>query len=152
MWDKITKQLSKYESAVLTGRDAQGYPFSVRCMPQVDIHAQMLRVQLPPGVLLQPGPASLLCHRHNELLWDMESFLLRGNLVQVQDEQGWNFLPQQFIPGTPGTGVGAIISSLRWLLTSRQSARRYLEKRNLPRPSIPWSEIMEVKEQARRSR
>ena len=84
MWDKITKQLSKYESAVLTGRDAQGHPFSVRCMPQVDIHAHVLRVQLPPSVLLQPGPASLLCHRHNALLWDMESFLLRGNLVQVE--------------------------------------------------------------------
>jgi hypothetical protein len=150
MWDKITKQLSKYDSAVLTGKDAQGYPYSVRCIPKVDIQAQMLSVQLPPGVLLQPGPASLLCHRHNELLWDMESFLLRGKLAQ--DEQGWNFLPQQFISGTPGTGVGALISSLRWLLASRRSARRYLEKRNLPRPSIPWSEIMEVKDQARHSR
>lgn len=150
MWDKITKHLSKYDSAVLTGKDAQGYPYSVRCMPRADIHAQMVRVQLPPGVVLQPGPASLLCHRHNELLWNMASFLLRGNLAQ--DEQGWHFLPQQFIAGTPGTGAGALISSLRWLLTSRQSARRYLEKRSLPRPSIPWSEIREVKDQARRSR
>ncbi len=150
MWDKITKNLKKYQSAVLTGIDAHGYPFSVRCVPEMDKSAQVLRVQLPPGVQLQAGPASLLCHQHNELLWNMESFLLRGSLKQ--DEQGWKFQPQQFIPGTPGAGLKALLPSVRWLLASRGTAKRYLEKRHLPRPSVPWDEILEVKDQAQRTR
>lgn len=63
----------------------------------------------------------------------------------AQDEQGWNFHPQQFIPGTPGAGMGAIPPAVRWVLDSQRSARRYLEKRHLPRLRIPWDEIKEVK-------
>jgi hypothetical protein len=149
MWDKIARELKKYDSAVLTAGDPQGYPFSVRCLPAVDAHAHVLRVQPPPGVLLQPGPASLLCHRHNELLWDMQSFLIRG--VLAQDEQGWSFLPRRFIPGTPGSGPGALLPSVRWLLNSRRSAARYLKKRQLPRARIPWDEIRALKTLARRT-
>ncbi|SRR2546430_4129505 len=150
MWDKITRNLKKYQRAVLAGMDAMGCPFSVRCVPEMDANAQVLRVQLPPGVQLQSGPASPLCHEHNELLWNMESFLLRGNLMQ--DGQGWSFQPQQFIPGAPGAGLRALLPSVRWLLDSRGTAKRYLEKRHLPRPSVPWDEIMEVKAQALRTR
>src|SRR6266480_6916084 len=74
----LTRNLKKYQRAVLAGMDAMGCPFSVRCVPEMDANAQVLRVQLPPGVQLQSGPASPLCHEHNELLWNMESFLLRG--------------------------------------------------------------------------
>ncbi len=149
MWDKITKNMKKYQTAVLTAIDANGSPFSVRCVPGLDANVQVLRVQLPPEVQLQTGPASLLCHRHNELLWEMESFLLRGTLER--DEQGWNFHPQQFIPGAPGTGLRGILPSVRWVLDCRRSARLYLEKRHLPRPRIPWNEIQEVKAQALQS-
>ena len=150
MWNKITRNLKKYQSAVLTGIDAHDYPFGVRCVPEMDANAQVLRVQLPPGVQLQPGPASLLCHQHNELLWNLESFLLRGSLMQ--DGQGWSFQPQQFIPGSPGTGLRALLPFVRWVLDCRRSARLYLETRHLPHPRVPWDEIMEVKAQALRAR
>jgi hypothetical protein len=146
MWNKITRNLKKYQSAVLTGMDAHGSPFSVRCVPEMDANSQVLHVQLPPGVQLHPGPASLLCHQHNELLWNLESFLLRGSLMQ--NGQGWNFQSQQFIPGGPGTGLAVV----RSLLDTKRAARRYLQKRHLPRPRVPWDEIVEVKAQALRAR
>ena len=49
MGDKITRNLKKYQRAVLAGMDAMGCPFSVRCVPEMDANAQVLRVQLPPG-------------------------------------------------------------------------------------------------------
>jgi hypothetical protein len=146
MWDNIVELLSKYPNAVLTGIDATGYPFSVRCIPTVDMKVEVLHIQALPGVQWQAGPANLLCHRHDELLWNLESFLLKGNLVQ--DEQGWNFHPSQFIAGTPGTGPGALIATIRWLRESRRRARQYLAKRNMRRPRVPWREIGGVKEEA----
>ncbi len=36
MWDDIVRNLAKFPNGVLTSTDADGYPFSVRCMPQID--------------------------------------------------------------------------------------------------------------------
>ena len=147
MRDKIAANLKQYQSAVLTGIDANGYPLSVRCVPEMEAADLRLRVQVSPGVLLQPGPANLLCHRHNEMLWEMYRFLLRGDLEK--DDQGWIFSPHHFISGTPGTGVRAFLPTLRWLLGSRRQASRYLQRRQLSRPRIPWGEIQELKAQSR---
>lgn len=146
MWDKIDKNLKKYSSTVLTAIDGQGSPYSIRCTPIVDQQQQILRFDLPSYVALQPGAASLLCHKHDEKLWNMESFLLKGELLR--EEQTWIFRPQQYIPGTPGTGPGALIASFRWLLACRRSAQKYLEKRQVKRPMVPWDEIQELKVQA----
>ncbi len=35
---------------------------------------------------------------------------------------------------------------------SRKNARRYLQKRGLPRPRIPWDEVNAIKGQAREGR
>jgi len=102
MWAEITKHLYRFESAVLSGLDEAGYPFSVRCRPYPDASgAEVLTVWLPPDTPLRPGPASLLCHSHDENLWNLESFLVRG--VLVRDAGGWSFHPGQFIPGV---GIG----------------------------------------------
>src|SRR5262245_31125684 len=97
MWDELLKQLAGFQSAVITGIDADGYPFSMRCRPSPDPSAQTLRVQVPPDAPLQPGPASLLCHKHDQFLWRQESFIVRGMLAH--DEQGWAFQPKQLLPG-----------------------------------------------------
>jgi len=143
MWDDIKKYLPDFESAVLTGVDAEGYPFSVRCQPEADDAAQVLRVQLPAGIPLQPGPAGLLCHRHDENLWKLRSFLVRGTLSQ--DEKGWKFQPLRFIPGA---GIGGLPATVRFFTGSRRNASRYLKKRGLARPRIPWDDINAVKKQA----
>jgi hypothetical protein len=144
MWDDIMKHLPDFESAVLTGVDAEGYPFSVRCWPYPDAAAaEVLRVQLAADTLIQPGPASLLCHKHDENLWNLKSFLVRGALSR--DERGWKFEPLRFIPGA---GIGGLPAMARFFIGSRRNAARYLKKRGLARPRIPWDEINAVKKQA----
>jgi hypothetical protein len=143
VWDDVKKHLPDFESAVLTGVDAEGYPFSVRCQPETDDAAEVLRVRLPAETPLQDGPASLLCHRHDENLWKLKSFLVRGTLSQ--DEKGWKFEPLRFIPGA---GIGGLPATVRFFTGSRRNAARYLKKRGLARPRIPWDDVNAVKKQA----
>jgi len=143
MLDDVTKHLSDFPSAVLTGVDTEGYPFSARCQPTLDNAARALRIELAANIPIQPGPASLLCHRHDENLWNLKSFLVRGVLSREGD--GWTFEPQRFIPGA---GIGGLPAVARFFIGSRRNARRYLAKRGLARPRIPWDEINAVKAQA----
>jgi hypothetical protein len=39
---------------------------------------------------------------------------------------------------------------LRFLTDSRRKAKTYLDRRGLPRPTVPWAAIIAVKEQAKR--
>jgi len=135
------KHLYQFESAVLSGLDEEGYPFSVRCRPYPDTFGpDVLTVWLPPGTPIRPGPASLLCHSHDENLWNLKSFLVRG--VLVKDAGGWSFEPGRFIPGL---GIGGLPAMIRFFFSSRRNASRYLRERNLARPSIPWDEINAAK-------
>jgi hypothetical protein len=138
MWAEVSRHLYQFESSVLSGLDEEGYPFSVRCRPYVS-GAGVLTVWLPPGTPVQPGPASLLCHSHDENLWNLKSFLVRGDLVK--DATGWTFEPGQFIPGI---GIGGLPAMIRFFINSRRKASRYLQERDLARPSIPWDEIYAV--------
>ena len=129
-------------SAVISGRDAQGYPFSARCRPTPDAASHTLRVMLPPEAPIEPGPAGLLCHSHDDLLWKQESFGLRGALQRADD--GWRLEPLAIIPGISPD----VLSLGRFFIDSRRKAKAYLAKRNLPRPTIPWDDIIAVKKQA----
>lgn len=144
MWPELARLFPEFESAVLTGRDADGYPFSVRCRPLPDRAAQALRVQVGPAVPIQPGPASLLCHRHDERLWNQKSFLLRG--VLESDGDAWQFRPRQLVPGV---GLGGPLTFVRFVREARRAAARYLATRGLVRPRIPWAEVDAVKRTAR---
>jgi hypothetical protein len=144
VWDEIVRHLSDFESVVLTGMDAEGYPFSVRNRPHIDPFERMLLVRLPADAPIRPGPASLLCHRHDENLWKLKSFLVRGTLAR--EDGGWIFRPQTFIPGA---GIGGPMGMVRFVTGSRKNARRYLQRRGLPRPRIPWEGINTIKAQAR---
>lgn len=143
MWPKLVKNLALFSSAVLTGRDADGYPYSLRCIPQPDQAQHVLRLTLPADATLQTGPAGLLCHSHDEQLWDLKSFLVQGQLERVAD--GWVFRPQKF---TPSAGLNGPFGELITLVKARRVAQRYLEKRRLPRPSVPWEAIKALRKQA----
>jgi hypothetical protein len=140
MWTELLALLAEFDSAVLTARDADGYPFSARCQPQPDPASQSLRLQLAPSLPLQAGPASLLCHRHDEQLWGQKSFLVRGQLQLDGGEA--IFLPRQFVPGA---GLGGLRGMIGFMVRSRRAAASYLAARGLPRPSIPWSDINAIK-------
>lgn len=143
MWPEIVKRLPRFASAVLTGLDASGDPVSVRCRPTPDHHAQVLWVAVPEGLGMVAGPAGLLCHHHDEQLWGLKSFLLRGGLER--DGRGWVFRPCQLVPGMDTT----LLANLRVLRNGRRTAKRYLAARGLRRPTIPWAHYQQLKDQAR---
>ena len=145
MWAEIVRYLPKFNSAVLTGLDETGWPFSVRCCPQVDREAGVLRIRLPEGIALVPGRAGLLFHRHDENLWNLLSFILRGELAF--DGEDWTFRPAKFVPGM---GIGGLSSYVRFVLNGRKAAGRYLAQRGLPRPQVPWDEWMAVFKEVKR--
>jgi hypothetical protein len=136
MWDKLVKALGLFPDAVLTWVDADGYPLSIRVQPEPDAATQTLRFAIPAGLDLQSGPASLLAHSHNEKLWALKSFLARGRLEEEGDS--WAFRPLVFIPGP---GVGSPREQIGPLFKTRSTARRYLARRGLPRPAIPWDKV-----------
>jgi hypothetical protein len=143
-WARVMARLAEFSSAVLAGRDAQGYPYSVRCQPQPDHATRTLHVPELPGTLLQSGPASLLCHWHDERLWNQRSFLVRGMLMRSGAE--WVFQPRQYIEGV---GYGGLMGLVRFVVGARRNAASYLAKRGLPRPRIPWDEVIAAKRQAK---
>lgn len=146
MWPEIVSNLEKFSSAVLTGTDTEGYPFSIRCFPEVDHADQILRIRPPDDAPIQPGPAGLLCHFHDEGLWNLKSFLVRGSLEQ--NDGDWIFRPQKFIPGV---GMGGLIGDMKAMWKTRGIVNRYLEKHGLPRPKVPWDEIKALRAEAKKS-
>ncbi len=143
MWDDIIKYLPKFESAVLTGVDAEGYPFGIRCRPRADEEARVLRVQVPEDVPIRSGRASLLYHEHDENLWNLKSFMVRGDLRR--DGRECSFYPKTFVPGV---AVGGLRGMVQFVVGSRRTTNRYLGKRGLSRPVVPWREINAIKDRA----
>jgi hypothetical protein len=138
MWDDIVKNLKEYPSAVLTGLDENGYPISVRCKPEPIAAKRALRVRQTNGTGIQPGPAGLLCHRHDEWLWNLKSFLVRGRLER--DLDGWILRPRRVTRGTSKDLPGLV----RLVRDGRRNSRRYLRERGISRPSVPWDDINET--------
>jgi hypothetical protein len=142
MWGEIVKRLPRFSGAVLTGLDAGGDAVSVRCQPTLDQQARVLRVLVPDGLGIVPGPAGLLCHRHDEQLWSLKSFLIRGSLERTGHD--WVFRPRQLVRGMDTTAL----SNLRLLRAGRRTAKRYLATRGLRRPRIPWEHYAQLKDGA----
>ena len=143
MWADIVKNLAEYPSAVLTIVDDGGYPFSFRCKPEPDASSQTLRLQLFDGVSVKPGPASLLCHKHDEWLFNMKSFGVSGTLEE--DEQSWILRPRRFIPGISSKPL----ELLKMIRNGRKTTNNFLKKRGLKRQKIPWDEVKELYKEAK---
>jgi hypothetical protein len=97
---------------------------------------QRLRVDLPDYVKIQSGPAGLLCHRRDEKIWNLESFMVRGSLER--SDEGWLFQPKEFVSGVGGGVVGL----LKFVRNGRRRAKNHLKKRQLERPAVPWEKSM----------
>lgn len=135
MWSDLRTYSTRFSSAVLTGFDSKGYPFSVRCTPTFDDEQQVLRVVPVAGAAIEPGKAGLLFHQHNEQLWNLKMFQVLGQLTH--DGTGWIFTPERLIPGS---GLNSW-NDLQAMSRMRQAAKQYLAKRGLKRPLIPWARI-----------
>jgi hypothetical protein len=79
-------------------------------------------------------------HSHDAKLWNLRSYMLRGQLQSEGDS--WTFRPEKF---TPGAGMGGLLGFINFVRTSRRNAAQYLQKRNLPRPKVPWDQIIAAK-------
>ena len=80
MWAEAAKWLNKSPEAVLTGIDNDGYPVSVRVPTgPYDSATGELPVSLPDAVDGAEGPANLLCHSHDEKLWNLQDDHGQGN-------------------------------------------------------------------------
>lgn len=146
MWREIVANASRFDSAVLTFLDGGGVPYSLRCRVVVNYPNQALHIDPQTAAPLKAGSACLLWHRHDERLWGLLSFVVRGRLQL--DPEGWVLIPQQY---TPGMGIDGLVSYWRLLKNGRRTTRLYLEKRGLPRPKIAWDEWRALFEEVRSS-
>jgi len=125
--------LAAYTSVVLSARDRAGAVVMARTT--VVPAAEGYRVAVPDGVAVAEGPASLLVHRHDDKLSKLHNASVRG--VLAADEDGWLLRPDRLVE--PGVRNRAgLFDPLRVVRDCRATTRRYLERRNLERPRVPW--------------
>ncbi len=139
MWQQLEKYLPEFSNAVLSGLDPAGDLFSLRCRPVLVPAQQWLQMALPAVVPLQPGPACLLCHTHDERLWNLKSFVVRGELARPGVGGAWVLRPQQFIAGM---GIGGWRSYVHFVRNGRAATRRYFARRGQPQPHVDWDDLM----------
>jgi hypothetical protein len=143
VWAEAAKWLSKFPEAVVTAVDAEGYPISVRqtALPY-DPETGKMSVAWPAGVAVAEGPASVLCHSHDEKVWNIKAIQIKGLLERNAGE--WVFVSTAFSP-PPGMPIAF------WRLSrnGRAAARRYLDKRGLTAPAVNWDAIDELWRRAR---
>ncbi len=87
VWREVARALRRYNSAVLSARDGDGFPVTIRCVPAPDEDRLAFWVRVPDGLGVEAGPAWLLCHYHDEQFWGLRSFGARGSLERA--DGGW---------------------------------------------------------------
>ncbi|MFJ3772756.1 pyridoxamine 5'-phosphate oxidase family protein [Streptomyces sp. NPDC090075] len=135
-------QLARYPTAVLAARDASGAPVPARtrAVPTPEGFA----VTVPADCPAAPGPASLLVHRHDELLNHMHNALVRGELRE--SDTGWLLVPDKVVEPM---GTGRASDALSVLRTTKRATDRYLARRGLARPRVRWPEFKALARDAR---
>lgn len=137
------EQLSRYASAVLAARDASGAPVLARTRPAPTDGGYAMEV--PADCAAVPGPASLLVHRHDELMNNMHNALVRGRLETAGDRL--LLVPEKVVEPM---GSGRASDALGVLRRTKRATERYLERRALPRPKVRWDEFRALAAAARR--
>lgn len=137
MWANAAKWLAKFDEAVLTALDVDGYPVSVRVdSRKYDAKTGSLPTALPEALGAVEGPANLLCHFHDEKLWRLNAIQFRGRIEK--SDGGWVFQTTKFDPPRKP-------AFFHFLRNVNRSAQKYLDKRGLNRPEVSWAEIKELR-------
>lgn len=130
MWAEAAKAIAKFSEGVVTALDTRGYPVSVRLLslPYNGANGE-LPVSFPEALDVAPGPANLLCHFHDDKLWNMRAVSVKG---RVEARAGrWVFVTTAYQPE----------STLAMIKRMRRSGETYLEKRGLPPPVIDFDAV-----------
>lgn len=138
MWANAATQVAKFSEGVLTAVDANGYPVSVRQLAlPYDATDGSMPVTLPDALGAVEGPANLLCHFHDDKLWDMRAIQLKGRLERRGDT--WVFVTTSFTPP----------SMLQMIRGVQRSTQSYLDKRGLAKPQVAFDVINKLWERAK---
>ena len=128
-----SKQLKRFSEGVVNAVDAEGRPYSVRQTTLAwDAASGTMPVKIPDILGPVAGPASLLCHVHDENLWNMRAALVKGKLERRGD--GWVFVGTTFDPQSP----------IKMIMGVRKSMKSYLEKRGLDMPKVNFDAVAEL--------
>ena len=97
VWTEAAKWLNKFDEAVLTVTDDDGYPASVRVATR-SYDAATGELSLAPLEFLHAveGPANLLCHSHDEKIWNLQMLNVKGTIEKRDTD--WVFQTKSFEP------------------------------------------------------
>jgi hypothetical protein len=141
VWAEAAKWLSKFDEAVLTGVDAEGYPVSIRANPRdYDAATGTLPVSFPAALPVVEGPANVLAHSHDEKLWHLNMIQIKGRLESR--DGGWVFHSTNF-------NAPSKLAFVQFVRNNSTAAQKYLDKRGLKRPPVNWSAVKEIQRRAK---
>ncbi|BBZ52294.1 hypothetical protein H7H82_04270 [Mycobacterium heidelbergense] len=143
MWSDAAKGLAKFDEAMVTALDPAGYPVSIRQMtPCYDEATGEFTVVWPRGLSVSAGPAIVLCHSHDEKLWNIKQIQIKGRLERRADR--WVFITTGF-HRPPASQLGVF-----WRLARdmRRAGRRYLDQRGLEAPTVNWKALQVLRDRA----
>jgi hypothetical protein len=144
VWAEAAKWLGKFDGAVLTSVDADGYPVSIRVNSRdYDAATGTLAVTFPTAFHVVEGPANMLAHSHDEKLWKLNMIQIKGRL-EARSE-GWVFVSTKFDAPTK-------MAFVQFLRGNSASAHKYLDKRGLKRPLVDWAAVKEIQRRAKAGR
>ncbi len=139
MWAKAAKAVAGFSEGVVTAFDSHGMPISVRQLSlPYDATSGRMAVTIPDALDATAGPASLVCHFHDDAMWNMRAIQLKGRIER--DGASWVFVTTSFTPPS-------MIAMIRGI---HRSANQYLAKRNLPRPKVAFDVIDRLWEQVKK--
>lgn len=130
---RVRDALGRYPTGVFTGRDDQGWPYTVRATVTAATDGNSYLIKPVESVPVVSGAASLLWHRHGgRVNHQLSEFLVLG-AVSVGLEQ-LVFTPERIFVGVFNLADG-------WQERSRSSALRYLQQHNIDLPQINWQSL-----------
>jgi hypothetical protein len=122
----------RYDSAVLSFVEQDGFPFSIRVPVSVDRRGRTIHVDVDPvGAPLRPGRACVTAHDHDEELRWTRNFQVRGALSRHPDG-GWVVVPHRVVDGFELPPTGALIravSNIPKIRRFRKTAKRERARR-----------------------
>jgi Pyridoxamine 5'-phosphate oxidase len=130
--------LGRFPTAVLGAVDAAGAPLLMRTT--VAPVAGGFEVRAAPDAAVVAGPASLLVHQHDEKLSAAYTALVPGRLSELGGGR-WLLVPDRVIEPI---GSGRVADALHLVSGGRRATTRYLDRRGLKRPRVPWGEYRKL--------
>lgn len=144
MRSDAAKALATFPEGVVTAVDPDGYPVSVRQRSlRCDASTGEILVAWPQNIAVIEGPANVLCHSHDEKLWNLKALQLRGRLERRGDD--WVFITSAV------TAHSSMVVALgRAANSNRAAGNRYLDYRGIARPQVNWAAVKDIHRRAPR--